>query len=452
MTSKWRAQCLRVSVVATIVVIAGCAGAAPRRTDLEASASAMTFTRDVAPILYRNCTTCHRPDGIAPMSLFDYENAQRSAEKIRDAVSSGQMPPWHAAGPRGSFSNDRRLTDDEKSTIVQWVDAGAPRGDPKDLPPRPEYTTAWNIGAPDAVVAMPTEYHVPATGVIEYQYFEAPTNFTEDKWVQAIEVQPDARTVVHHVLVFARAPSAPRPPVARATPAGPPPQPLLIRREDHNIPDTPPGPDGQPRELGALIGTTAPGTNVLRFPEGTALRVRSGSVLTFQMHYTTHGHEDTDRTKVGMVFAKSPPDEQVLASSFQNGQFTIPAGATDYRVPSEVGFREAVRVWGLFPHTHVRGTRWEYRLVQPGGRSDVILSVPEYDFNWQTYYMFAKPLEVPAGGRIEATAWYDNSAARSSNPDPTKAVRWGDQTWEEMQYTGLLFTVNSRRLSAARPR
>jgi hypothetical protein len=159
------------------------------------------------------------------------------------------------------------------------------------------------------------------------------------------------------------------------------------------------------------------------------------------MHYTAMGHAMKDRSSVGMVFAKAPPAEEIRATSFQNGQFTIPAGAADYQVPAELGFRQSVKVWGLLPHTHLRGKRWEYRLVQPDGRSEVILSVPNYDFNWQTYYLFAKPLEIPAGARIESFAWYDNSAGNPSNPDPTKEVKWGDQTWEEMQYTGILYSV-----------
>jgi hypothetical protein len=429
-------------------------------TGVRAQAPAPTFAKDVAPILYRNCTSCHRPGGLGPMSLLTFEDARQAAADIIDAVNSGYMPPWHADAPHGTFLNDRRLSDADKQTILRWADAGTPNGDPKDLPPVPEYATSWTIGTPDAVVSMPTEYEVPATGVIEYQYFDVPTNFTEDKWVQAIEILPGARDVVHHVLVFARppapapapAPAAGAPSSAGATPAGAPQLPVLVRRPDQGIPPPSAGPDGQPRALGALIGTTAPGTNVITFPPGTALRVRAGSVLTFQMHYTAKGHAMKDRTSVGMVFAKEPPAEVMLANSFQNGQFTIPAGAADYQVPAEIGFREAVRVYGLFPHTHLRGKRWEYRLVQPDGQSQVILSVPKYDFKWQTYYMFATPLEVPAGARIEATAWYDNSSGNSSNPDATKEVRWGDQTWEEMQYTGFLYTVNSRRLRGAPPK
>jgi hypothetical protein len=410
-----------------------------------------TFAKDVAPILYRNCTTCHRPGGIGPMSLITYEDAKDVTSEMREKVSSGIMPPWHADAPPGTFLNDRRLTTGEKQTILRWIEGGAPKGNIRDLPPAPHFSSTWTIGTPDAVVTMPTSYEVPARGTIEYQYFEAPTNFTEDKWVQAIEILPGAREVVHHVLVFAR-PPAPATPPAPPPPGTPRPRPVLVYREDHAIPDIPPGPDGRSRQLGALIGTTAPGTNVLSFPEGTALRVRAGSTLTFQMHYTATGHAMHDRTSVGFVFAKEPPREQILATSFQNGQFTIPAGAADYQVPAEIGFNESVKVWGLFPHTHLRGKRWEYRLVYPDGRTEPILSVPNYDFNWQTYYMFAKPLAIPAGAKIESFAWYDNSAANKSNPDAKSPVKWGDQTWEEMQYTGFLFTVDSRRLQpAAKP-
>jgi hypothetical protein len=290
---------------------------------------------------------------------------------------------------------------------------------------------------------MTDEFEVPAQGVIEYQYFQVPTGFTEDKWVQAIEILPGAREVVHHVLVYAREP-------------GPSGRPQVLRqRADRGTPPPVPRPDGQPaprRVLGSLIGTTAPGTNAQIFPQGTALRVAAGTILTFQMHYTAHGTAMKDRSRVGMVFAKAPPAEEMRVSYFINGRLVIPPGAADHRVDSEIGFAAPVRIWGLLPHTHLRGKRWEYKLVQADGQSEVILSVPRYDFNWQTYYMFAEPLVVPAGARIEASAWYDNSTANRSNPDPNAEVRWGDQTWEEMQYTGMLFTVDSGRSGGAGPR
>jgi mono/diheme cytochrome c family protein len=405
-----------------------------------------TFAEDIAPIVYKHCTSCHRPDGLAPFSLLDYESAAPKIRKIKGMVASGRMPPWQAAGPRGVFRNDRRLTDEAREMIIRWVDAGAKPGDPKHLPPRPEYPAGWEIGTPDAIVQMPEPYVVPAEGTIEYQYFEVPTGITEEKWVQAIEIMPGAREVVHHVLVYAKVPPPPgaTPPAPRA--AGARPTPLFLRNPEHAPPERPQNDSVPPRQLGALIGTTAPGTNVVEFPAGTALRLRAGTVLTFQMHYTAHGHEMKDRTSVGFRFAKEMPSEEIFAAAFTNGAFTLPAGAKDVAVPSEIGVSQPVKIWGLMPHTHLRGTRWQYKLERPDGTSEMVLDVPRYDFNWQTYYLFATPLEIPVGAKLTSMAWYDNSASNRNNPDPKIDVKWGDQTWEEMQYTGFLYSVPSRRL------
>jgi hypothetical protein len=188
---------------------------------------------------------------------------------------------------------------------------------------------------------------------------------------------------------------------------------------------------------GDLIATTAPGTNALTFPAGQSLLIKAGSLLTFQVHYTANGTPATDRTSIGFMFAKQPPKQEVLTSAFVNATFTIPAGASNYRVDSAIEFLQDAKILALFPHTHLRGKSWEYRMVYPDGRSEVVLAAPKYDFNWQTYYEFEKPLVAAKGTRLEATAYYDNSANNKSNPDPGKSVRWGDQTWEEMQYTGI---------------
>jgi hypothetical protein len=419
---------------------------------LAARSAEPTFAEDVAPILYKNCTTCHHPGGLGPFSLLDYDGAKAKTDEMHDAVEARYMPPWHAEGPHGVFRNDRRLSDSERQTILRWIESGAKPGDLGKAPPKPEYPAAWAMGTPDAVVTMPDTFTVPASGTIEYQYFEIPTKFTEDKWVQAIEIMPGAREVVHHVLVYAKVPPVPGAvaPIPTPRPAGTPaPTPLFIRNRAHNGPPDPPRLDtlhAPPRQLGALIGSLAPGMTVMEFPKGTALRVRAGTVLTFQMHYTAHGHEMKDRTALAFRFAKEMPDEEIFASQFTNGSFTIPAGAKDVQVPAELGFGQPVHIWGLLPHTHLRGTRWQYTLTKPDSTSEIILDVPHYDFKWQTYYMFAKPLEIAAGSKITSMAWYDNSASNKANPDPTKDVKWGDQTWEEMQYTGFLFTVPSRRL------
>ncbi|MEK6285541.1 MAG: thiol-disulfide isomerase [Acidobacteriota bacterium] len=402
-------------------------------------AATPTFSKDVAPILFKNCASCHRPRDIAPMSLLTYENARPWAKSIREKVAVGSMPPWHATQAHGIFSNDRRLSDKDKDTLIRWADGGAPKGDPKDLPPAPKFADGWEIGTPDAVISIPKEFEVPESGTIGYQFFEAPANFTEDKWVQAIEVRPGARSVVHHVLVFCREPGARRSPPAfvQIVPN------LGGFGQGHG--------SASPQERGLpgpLIATTAPGTNAMTFKPGTAMRIRAGAVLAFQIHYTANGTATRDRTSVGMIFARQPPQQEIRNSAFVNPLFVIPPGADNQAVDSAIQFSEDSHIWALFPHTHLRGKSWEYRLVYPDGRSEVVLSVPKYDFNWQTYYVFTKPLAVPKGSRLEASAHYDNSTANKWNPDPKVAVRWGPQTWQEMQYSGITYSVDDQHRGA----
>jgi hypothetical protein len=391
-----------------------------------------TYTKDVAPILFRNCTTCHRPGEIGPMALLTYEDVRPRAKAIRDKISEGAMPPWHADMPHGTFLNERGLTDAEKATIFRWVANGAPQGDPKDMPRAPEYPQGWSIGKPDVVFEMAEDYKVPADDVIQYEYFYIPTNFTEAKWIQAIEVRPGNRNVVHHVLVFYKAkPDVQRAPVLKFNP------------EWQKLGPSTPGkhPAVEDQVPSRLLATYAPGTNPQVFPAGTAMRLEPGGVVELQVHYTASGQDEIDRTKVGFIFSKEPAPREVRASHFFNSTLSLPAGAADVAVNSEVEFVQPATVWGLFPHTHVRGKKWEYVLQLSDGTKKTILSVPRYDFNWQTYYMFREPLQVPQGAKIVSTAWYDNSAANKSNPDPTVNVKWGDQTWEEMQYTGLLYSA-----------
>jgi len=394
-----------------------------------------TYTKDVAPILFKNCTACHRPGEIAPMSLLTYADVRPRAKDIRDEVFEGHMPRWHASAPHGTFLNERGLTDDEKKTLIAWANGGAPKGDAKDMPPAPVYADGWMIGKPDVVFEMQESYKVPAEGVIEYEYFYIPTNFTEPKWIQAIELRPGNREVVHHALAFYKAkPDIQRTPVLRpnrdqmALP--PPPREATRPKRDDEIP-------------GRLLATYAPGTNPQVLRPGTAIRLEPGGVIELQMHYTANGEAATDRTKIGFLFAKDPSPREVRVTHFFNGTLNLPAGAPDVRVDADISFVADAIVWGIFPHTHVRGKKWEYVLELPDGTKKTVLSVPTYDFNWQTYYMFREPLQVPKGSRLVSSAWYDNSPGNKSNPDPKVDVKWGDQTWEEMQYTGLLFSSNA---------
>jgi hypothetical protein len=427
---------LRLGVATLAAVWAGMvATAVPGAREQAAgppAADVPTFSKDVAPILYRNCTSCHRPGEIAPMSLLTFQDARPYAKAIRDEITDGAMPPWQAEAPHGTFLNERRLSDTEKETLIRWATGGAPEGETQDLPPAPTYVDGWSIGKPDVVFEMAEEYRVPAEGVIAYEYFYIPTNFTEAKWVQAVEIRPGNREVVHHALVFHKA--------ARDLPPGPPL--LQLNRTQMALPPSSPGtrPARRDRIPARLLATYAPGTNPQVFPAGTAVRLEPGGVLELQMHYTANGEAGSDRTRVGLIFSQDPSPREIRVSQFYNTKFTLPAGSAETRVDADVSFVNDAILWGVFPHTHVRGKKWEYVLELPDGTKTTILSVPRYNFNWQTYYMFREPLKVPKGARLVSSAWYDNSDRNRSNPDPKVDVTWGDQTWEEMQYTGLLIS------------
>lgn len=412
----------------------------------QANAAAPTFSKDVAPILYKNCTSCHRAGEIAPMSLLTYEEARPWARAIRDNVVKGVMPPWHADPAHGKFLNDRRLSAEEKDIIAKWVDAGAPQGDPKAMPPKPQYATGWQMGEPDVVFTMKEEFQLPAEGTIPYKYFEVPTNFTEDKWIQGFEVRAGNREVVHHVLVYARPPQLTRRPTPFRTqnPPGPMSPTMLKEMAEAKARGEQPN-TGMSR--GPLIAQIAQGTPPAMFPPGTAMLVPAGTVLTFQIHYTTNGKAQSDKSSIGMKFAKQPPAAEVRVAALANPRFMIPAGAANHAVESAMEFLEDVTLYSLTPHTHLRGKRWHYEMTYPDGRTEVLLSVPNYDFAWQTEYVFATPLRVPKGAKLKAVAHYDNSKDNKSNPDPTQPVYWGDQTWEEMQYTGIFYTVDKDRLT-----
>jgi hypothetical protein len=425
------------SLVAVALLWIAAAGSAPlhgqySRRPIEKSVP--TFSKDVAPIIFKNCAGCHRPGEIAPMSLLTYEEARPWAKAIRDEVGERHMPPWHADAPPGTFHNERLLSDADRATLIAWANGGAPKGDPALLPATPTFPEGWSAGKPDVVLEMSDAYKLPADGTIEYEYFYLPTNFTEAKWVKSIEIRPGNREVVHHVLVYYRA----KPDMART--------PVLKLNEKNSATPNRRSRGKSPRRADLqelpqrLIASYAPGTAVQVAPPGTAFRLEPGGVFELQMHYTTNGEETSDRTKVGITFSSETSPRELRAGQFINGVFTLPAGSPDVAVTADVEFQQDTTVWALLPHTHLRGKKWDYKLILPSGETRTILAVPNYDFNWQTYYMFKEPLNVPKGSKIVSTAWYDNSPGNKSNPDPKADVKWGDQTWEEMQYTGILFS------------
>jgi mono/diheme cytochrome c family protein len=415
----------------------------PRAASSRESAAVPTYSKDVAPILYKNCVGCHRPGEIGPMSLLTYADVRPHAKAIRDEVGDGNMPPWHADPKFGKFANDRSLSDKERETLLRWANNGAPEGNKADLPPAPKFTDGWVVGEPDVVLTLP-EYKVPADGFVEYEYLEVPVNLTEDKWVRGLEVRPGNREVVHHVIVHAR-------------PAQPERRPSAVQYADGM--NVPPGQTGGPEEdgnkrsrgvsryprpqrVGVAIGGFAPGTSTLTFEPGKAMLLRKGSTIVVQMHYTTSGKEAVDRTRIGLFFATEAPKEEMRFASLSNGSFVIPAGAPDHVVNAEMTVTADLTLYRLLPHTHLRGRSWQYTATYPDGRSDVILSVPKYDFNWQTDYVFTQPLKLPKGTKIRAVAHYDNSAANKANPDSKVSVKWGDQTWEEMMFTAFVYSID----------
>lgn len=389
-----------------------------------------TFTKDIAPIFNRNCVSCHRPGEVAPFSLQTYKESRPWGRSIREKVAEGAMPPWHADPAHGKFKNDRRLSQAEKETILAWVDSGMKEGEAKDLPPPPQFADGWNIGKPDVVLTA-REYDVAAEGTINYQYHLVPTNFKEDRWIQAAEIRPGNREVVHHVIAFVVEPGQ-----------------LLQRGGGLGG-----GRAGAAGALGrdgilGLVGY-APGEDAVSFPEGYGKLVKAGSMLVLQMHYTPNGKAQKDRTAVGLIFAKKPVKKIMMGGSALNRRFVIPAGAENHEIRSSYTFREDAHIWDLMPHMHVRGKDFLYRLVYPDGSAKVLLAVPKWDFNWQTRYEFAEPVAAPAGSRLECVAHFDNSPKNKWNPDASKAVRWGQQTWEEMMIGFVGFTLDKQNLLEA---
>lgn len=387
-----------------------------------------TFSKDVLPILQRNCQSCHRPGEAAPMSFLNYKEARPWAKAIKGAVLTKKMPPWLADPHYGQFMNARALTGAEIQTIVSWADGGAPEGDAKKAPKPVAWVEGWNIGKPDLVYEMPREFTVPAEGTIEYHYVIMPTGFTKDTWVQAAEVRPGNRSVVHHVIAFIRPPGSKW---LKDAPVGEAFVPKRTARSRQNA-EAAAG-----EEAASMLGTEllvgyAPGLQEQKFIPGQARLVPAGSDIVFQLHYTASGKAATDKTKVGVVIAKEEPKQRVVTLTATQARFVIPPGEPNHEVKSQFTLQDDSQLVWLMPHMHLRGKDFEYKAVYPTGESQILLRVPKYDFNWQLAYETAKPILLPKGTRIECVAHFDNSPNNKYNPDPTKEVRWGDQSWEEM--------------------
>jgi len=393
-----------------------------------AEPSQVTFSRDIAPILQKHCQGCHRPGEAAPMSFLTYQETRPWAKAIREAVLLKKMPPWFADPHYDKFSNDRSLSKTEIDTLAAWAETGAVEGNPNDMPTARKFIEGWNIGKPDMVFDMPNEFRVPASGTIEYQYIVVPTGFTTDKWVQMAEVRPGNRALVHHMIAFVRPPGSKW---LRDAQPGIPYVPKK-RNEDNQRAGSGGDRDRDEGEGGQFLVGFAPGTVPEILPAGQAKLIKAGSDFVFQMHYTANGKAGTDRTHLGLIFAKEAPAERVLTAAAENRKFVIPAGDPSYRVDSSITIQDTATLTALLPHMHLRGKDFEYRIIYPNGESETLLRVPKYSFSWQLSYYLDKPRLLTKGTRIECTAHFDNSPNNAENPDPTKDIRWGDQSWDEM--------------------
>jgi peroxiredoxin/mono/diheme cytochrome c family protein len=362
--------------------------------------SRVTYTKDVARILNKSCIACHRAGQIGPFPLTNFEDAAGWADMIVEVTESGRMPPWHADPKYGRFANDARMSDADRRTLAQWAAAGAPEGNRRDLPKEPKFTVHWTIPAPDQVVQMPEAVEVPTTGVIELQTIVVDPRWSEDHWISAIEVRPSAPSVVHHILIFVISPLEPV---------------TTLKAED------------------SFLAAYVPGMRAETLPDGYVRKVAAGSRLVFNVHYTPNGTPQKDRSFVGLKFAEPKSvRHQVTVCGAINNSFTIPPGARNYEVRARYAFNRDSRLLSLAPHMHFRGKDFLYEAVYPDGRREVLLSVPRYDFNWQTMYRLAEPKLMPKGTVLECAAHFDNSAENLNNPDPSRTVAFGWQSFEEM--------------------
>jgi hypothetical protein len=372
--------------------------------DAPAPPAKPTFHKDVLPILQKRCQDCHRPGEIGPFPLLTYADAKKVAKRVKEAVTSRRMPPWHADPKHGEWANDRHLSDLEVKTLAAWAEGGTPEGSSKDAPPARKFVSGWTIGTPDSVYRIPRPERIPAEGTIPYKYVNVPTGLKEDRWVQAMEVRAGAKEVVHHILVFILYPL-------------------------HRLKEQPPLDGGL---QGGYFAILVPGESPTVYPEGQGKLVPAGATLVFQIHYSAVGKPMEDQSSIGIVWAKRPAQQEVLTRGIVNTGIRIPPGADNHKEEATFTFDSDAKILGLLPHMHVRGKAFKYVLLSPDGPEQILLDVPKYDFNWQTCYRPKQPIAVKKGSRIRATAHYDNSKNNPANPDPTKEVRFGQQTWEEM--------------------
>lgn len=376
-------------------------------------AEEITYAKHISRIVQQRCQNCHRPDAVAPFALMDYDDVRDFSEMIREVVLERRMPPWHADPRYGHFATDRSLSKEQLNTLIAWIDAGAPFGDKQDLPPEKEYYQGWSIGKPDIVFKLPEEQTIPADGVIPYLHFTVPSNFEEDVWFSAAELLPDNAAVVHHIQIYCYVPE---------------------EGEEVNLNDASDNQNAraQRRRKSSLVCSFAPGEDPFVFPEGVAGRIPAGAMLRFTMHYTPTGKVEKDRSMFGLKLYKGTPEREAKTAAAFGRNLKIPPYEPNHEMEAEYEFKEDALVLSMHPHMHVRGKDMHYTAYYPDGTSEILLSVPQYDFNWQNTYDYHEPKLMPAGTRLHVVGHYDNSPQNPANPDPSKTIVFGPQTWDEM--------------------
>jgi hypothetical protein len=441
----------------------------------KSSSNQLTFTKDIAPIFFKQCAECHRAGEAAPFSVMSYKDVRPWAKSIKEKVAKREMPPWSADPHVGEWTNDRRLSQADIDAIVAWVDGGANEGNPKDLPPAPKFAEGWSIGKPDVIIPMPKPYTLKPNGPDEIQYFEVDPGFKDDVYVQLAEARPGNRRIVHHIIAFIK-PPAPQGQQGQQAQQKMSEEEVKKMREEMekkliffqdgpltkvkaDVPvyddacGSPSGGAGIFRDGtgsdgdGMLLCGYAPGMNQANWPAGTVKKVPAGSKLVFQLHYSTFlgvTNEEKDQSSVGLVFAKTPPTQELKTHGIANHYFKIPAGAENHTSTACWTAKEDIHIVTFMPHLHMRGKSMEFKAIYPDGRSEVVCNVPKYDFNWQIVYYAKKPVAIPKGTKILVTTVWDNSSKNKFNPDPKKDVRWGDPTYEEMTIGWIDYTVDGK--------
>tara|TARA_X000000950_G_scaffold35806_2_gene38321 strand:+ start:24758 stop:26548 length:1791 start_codon:yes stop_codon:yes gene_type:complete len=398
-------------VAAELAASTDCALAFPELARREQHAR-ISYSDDIAPILMEKCVSCHRPGGIGPWAMSNYNMVRGFAPMIREVVRTQRMPPWHADPHYGEFSNNRGLSDAQTRTLVHWIEAGAPRGEGADaLAMQQTNWPQWSLGEPDVIIEIPAE-DVPASGVVDYKYKMVNNPLQEDVWVRATEIIPGDRTVLHHVITT----------FGELETSG--------RRTGR-----------LKRGSGGSLGGYVPGGNGRPYPDNTGVLLPAGSTIEFQMHYTTAGRATTDVSHLGIYLYDVAPQHELQSMTLLNPRIRIPAGAANHEESVARMVQDDILVYTLLPHAHYRGKASEFVAEYPDGSSEKLLSVPRYDFNWQTTYELTEPKFLPAGTRIVHRTWWDNSARNPANPDPNREVPWGQQSWDEMLFGAITYRV-----------